>query len=67
MSYDKMMKWNKKRPKGGAIQPCLFHTNSGFTPSVAFMETYFEYREECKNENIEPLSAQQYYNQKLSR
>lgn len=63
MSYNKMMKWNKKRPKGGAIQPVLFHTNSGFTPSVAFMERYFEYKEECIKNNLIPLTAREYYNE----
>ncbi len=61
MSYEKAMKWNKKHPKG-TKQVCIMHTNSGFTPSVAFLETYFEYREECMQKNIEPKSCEYYYN-----
>ena len=60
MSYEKMMKWNKKRPKG-TKQPILMHTNSGFTPSTAFLEDYFEYRAESEAIGIEPISCEEYY------
>jgi hypothetical protein len=63
MSYEKMMKWNKKHTKG-TRQPTLFHTNSGFTPSKAFLDKYFIYRENCQKEGIEPLKCEEYYHSK---
>ena len=61
MSYDKMMKWNKKRPKG-TKQPILMHTNSGFTPSMTFLNDYFEYRAKSEAIGREPISCEEYYN-----
>ena len=63
MSYEKMMKWNKKRPKG-TKQTVIMHTNSGFTPSKAFLDVYFKYREECQIQNQTPLSCEEFYNSK---
>lgn len=54
------MKWNKKHPKG-TRQPILMHTNSGFTPSSAFLDDYFEYRAECKIAGTIPLECEEYY------
>ncbi len=60
-----MMKWNRKHPKG-TRQPVLMHTNSGFTPSIAFLdEDYFPYREKCKAKGVEPMSCEDYYKSKL--
>ncbi len=64
MSYTKMMKWNKRHRKG-TRQPILMHTNSGFTPSIAFLDKYFEYRAKCEAGGIEPIECQQYYNESL--
>lgn len=64
MSYEKMMKWNRKHRKG-TKQPVIMHTNSGFTPSLAFLDDYFEYREECKQKGTEPLSCEEYYKSQL--
>lgn len=60
MSYAKAMKWNRKHPKG-TRQPVLMHTNSGFWPSSAFLDHYFEYRAECKAAKIEPAQCEYYY------
>ena len=64
MSYAKAMKWNKKHPKG-TRQPVIMHTNSGFTPSTAFLDEYFEYRAECEKEGRTPLECEDYYKTKL--
>lgn len=60
MSYKKMMKWQKKHPKG-TRQTVIMHTNSGFQPSVAFLEKYFKYRQQCEVENKMPLDCESYY------
>lgn len=60
MSYAKMMKWNKKRPKG-TKQPVLMHTDSGFTPSIAFLNKYFEYREQSEKLGHIPVDCETYY------
>lgn len=65
MSYTKAMKWNKKHPKG-TRQVCIMHTNSGFTPAIAWLnEDWFPYLEKCKKENIEPMECEEYYKSKL--
>jgi len=64
MSYKQAMKWQRKHPKG-TRQPVLMSTNSGFWPSGAFLETYFEYRKECETEGKKPLSCEEYYKSKL--
>lgn len=61
MSYEKMMKWNRKHRKG-TRQPVLMHTESGFTPSIAFLDKYFKYREQCEAAGIEPAGCEEYYN-----
>jgi len=61
MSYEKMRKWNRKHPKG-TRQPVLMHTESGFTPSVKFLDRYFEYRERCEAKGIDAADCEYYYN-----
>lgn len=60
MSYEKAMKWNRKHPKG-TRQTCIMHTDSGFTPSSAYLDSYFEYRKECEDVGIEPAECKEYY------
>lgn len=60
MSYAKMMRWNKKHPKG-TKQPVIMHTNSGFTPSKSFLDKYFKYREQCMKEGKTPLDCEAFY------
>jgi len=60
MSYQKAMKWNRKHPKG-TRQPVLMHTDSGFTPSNAFLDKYFKYQAECEKIGIKPESCEYYY------
>ena len=64
MSYNKMMKWMKKHPKG-TRQTFIMHTESGFTPSVSFLEKYFKYREGCEKENVKPVDCEAYYHSGL--
>lgn len=61
MSYEKMMKWNKKHRKG-TRQNVIMHTGSGFWPSAMFLDKYFKYREECEDAGIEPVGDEFYYN-----
>lgn len=49
MTYKKMMKWQNKPPKG-TKKTITMHTNSGFQPSVAFLEKYLKYRQQCEVE-----------------
>ena len=37
------------------------HTESGFQPSLAFLDSYFEYRAECEAINMTPASCHEYY------
>lgn len=60
MSYEKMMKWNRKHRKG-THQVCIMHTDSGFTPSILFLNKYFAYLESCENLGTIPLSCEDYY------
>ena len=62
MSYAKMIKWNKKHPKG-TKQPVIMYasTERTFTPSVAYMNKYFIYREKCEKDGIEPKDCEEYY------
>jgi hypothetical protein len=60
MSYEKMMKWQKTHRKG-TKQPVIMHTNRGFTPSLAFLDVYWEYRAECESANIIPAACEDYY------
>ena len=62
MSYNQAMKWQKTHRKG-THQPIIMHTNSGFWPSYAFlMEDYIPYTEQCKINEIIPITCQEYYN-----
>lgn len=61
MSYEKMIKWNKKRPKG-TRQCVIMHTESGFTPSKSFMDKYFAYRGRCEAKGVVPAECSEYYN-----
>lgn len=60
MTYQKMMKWQKKHPKG-TRQTVVMHTNNGFQPSVTFLGKYFKYRQRCEAENKVPLYCEGYY------
>lgn len=64
MSYEKMIRWNKKRPKG-TKQPIIFSTNSGFWPSGSFIEKWAEYVAECKKKGIVYLDCESYYRSQL--
>ncbi len=65
MSYEKAMKWNRKHPKG-TTQPILMHTESGFTPSMVFLDKYFNYRNKCEVAGITPADCEDYYhNQRM--
>ena len=63
MSYSKMIKWNRKHPKG-TKQPVIMHTESGFTPSASFLDTYFKYRAKCEQQGIKPAECETYYHNK---
>ena len=68
MSYAQAMKWARKHPRGGKIQPVIMSTGSGFWPSRAFLEDdYFPYLEKCKTEGIEPMECEAYYRSKLRK
>lgn len=60
MSYAKMMKWNKKHPKG-THQVCIMHTDNGFVPSNSFLDKYFTYRQQSEAMGIEPIECEEYY------
>ncbi len=60
MSYEQAIKWNKKHPKG-TRQSIIMHTESGFTPSNAFLTKYFKYRDNCKKAKIKPAECEEYY------
>lgn len=65
MNYNKAMKWGKKHPKG-TKQPILMHTNSGFIPSITWLENkWFPYLEKCKSESITPMECEAYYKSNL--
>lgn len=40
------------------------HTNSGFTPSKSFLDTYFKYQKDCEEKGINAESCEYYYNNK---
>ena len=60
MSYAKMMKWNRKHPKG-TRQTVIMHTDRGFTPSKAYLDKYFEYRQRCEDLVQTPADCEFYY------
>jgi hypothetical protein len=65
MSYSKAMKWNKRHPKG-TRQTCIMHTNSGFTPAIAWLEhKWWPYLEKCQTQGIEPMECETYYKSQL--
>jgi hypothetical protein len=62
MSYEQMMKWNRKHPRGGKRQYMGFDSSSGFTPSHAWLvEDYQPYLDKCKAEGITPMGCKEYY------
>lgn len=61
MSYAKMMKWDKKHPKG-TNQVCIMHTDNGFTPSSSFLNKYIAYRQESEVMGRDPVGCEEYYN-----
>lgn len=63
MSYNKMMNWHRKHRKG-TKQPVIMHTNSGFTPSLSFLDKYFQYKAKCEVNGNTPLTCEEYYNSK---
>lgn len=66
MSYNKMMKWNKKRPKG-TKQTVIAHTDSGFWPSCSFIDKWIRYTERCEAAGQVSLSCEEYYKAQLNR
>ncbi len=60
MSYAKMMKWNKKRPKG-TKQPIIMHSDSGFWPSISFSKKWIEYATELENKGLPYMDIEAYY------
>lgn len=64
MSYEKMMKWNRKHPKGIKQMYMGFDTSTPggkIRHSSAFIDCYFEHREECKKVKIKPPTIDEYY------
>ena len=62
MSYAQAMKWQRKHPRGGAIQPVLMSTGSGFWPSGSFLrEDFWPYVERCAARGEEPIGCEEYY------
>jgi hypothetical protein len=64
MSYEKMMKWNKKHRKG-TKQTVIMHTNSGFIPSQKFSERWIKYANEQEAKGLPYMDIEQYYNSRL--
>ena len=56
-----MMEWNKNHRKG-TKQPVIMHTESGFWPSLAFLNKYWKYVEACQAKGIQPMECEEYYN-----
>lgn len=66
MSYEKMMRWHKKHPRGGKIQPVLMHTNSGFWPSRAWsVGEFYPYLRACKRLGVDPVRDETLYRAQL--
>ncbi len=67
MSYAKMMKWNKKHPKG-TKQNVISYTSDKptFTPSLSFLDKYFRYVSLCEAEGTTPLEMETYYQNRLN-
>jgi hypothetical protein len=65
MSYAKMMRWQKRHPKG-TRQPVIMSTGSGFWPSKSYLEdSYFPYSEACKAAGVEALPCKMHYDLSL--
>ena len=61
MSYEKMMRWHKKHPKG-TRQPVIMHTDSGFWPSHSYIEgDYLPYVAACEKIGVTPLKCEEHY------
>ena len=60
-----MMKWNRTHRKG-TKQPIIMSTDSGFWPSISWLEDeWWPYLERCKLKNTKPLSQEDYYYSQL--
>jgi hypothetical protein len=65
MDYTKMMRWNKKHPKG-TRQPVLMHTGSGFWPAWSWLEhDYFPYHAACEAVGVKALDQESYYKKRV--
>jgi len=67
-SYQQMMKWNRKHPKGINYKKGYmgFHSTRGFTPAYAWLiENWLPYLEKCRLQGIEPMDQEQYYKSQL--
>ena len=56
MSYTKMMKWNRRHPKG-TKQTVIFHTEGSFTPSLSFSITVLSTGRSVKAKGLNPCPA----------
>ncbi len=66
MSYEQMMRWNRKHPKGLPRQYMGFDCHSGFTPAHTWLvEDYWPYVEGCKAKGIKPMDAKEYYDSQI--
>ena len=64
MSYQKMMKWHRKHPKGIKQMYMGFDTSAPggkIRHSMAFMDCYFEHQAECRAVKIKPPTMDEYY------
>ena len=67
MSYKKMMKWHKTHPKG-TRQPVLFHTNSGFWPSGAWLrDCFWPYEKACELAGVAAMECEAFYRKTSAR
>ena len=66
MSYAQAIKWSRKHPRGGKIQPVLMHTDSGFWPSGSFVAHYQEYVDRCNVSGVKPVTCKELYDSELS-
>jgi len=61
MSYQQMMKWNRKHPKG-TRQYMGFDCCSCFTPAIAWLEQdWWPYVELCKQSDVKPMEQKTFY------
>jgi hypothetical protein len=70
VNYNQAMTWQKTHRKG-TNQPLYFRSLFGenvFSPSYAFLsQDYWPYVSRCKQEKVQPLSAEEYYNAMLNK